>query len=64
MSQEVEQRITELEIRFSHQLQLLEELNEELTKANQRIEDLRQDNRRLSELVRQLPSDLLESPDE
>lgn len=59
------ERLTELEIRFSHQSLLIEELNLELTAACARIDQLERSQRRLREhLMRLNPDDLTLSPDE
>lgn len=58
-------RLTDLEIRFTHQARLLEELNEVLTDACARIYRLEQENRALREQLRQMsPDDFTLSPDE
>ncbi|MEZ4599855.1 MAG: SlyX family protein [Syntrophotaleaceae bacterium] len=62
--QEIIDRLTELEIRYSHQLRLLEELNEVVTECNERIALLERDNRMLQEMLRALAPDSTESPDE
>ncbi len=64
MLEELQERVTELEIRFSHQTQLLDELNEVLTDCNQRIDRLSKENQRLRETVSTLAPALEESPDE
>ena len=64
MMDELLERITELEIRFSHQAQIIDELNEVVTDCNLRIDRLTQENRRLREMVRNLSPALEESPDE
>ena len=64
MPNDMEERLTELEIRFSHQTQLLDELNEVLTDSNQRISRLEKENRQLGEMVRGLQPLMEESPDE
>ncbi|MCK5826717.1 MAG: SlyX family protein [Desulfuromusa sp.] len=64
MLEELQERITELEIRFSHQTQLLDEFNEVLTDCNQRIDRLRQENHHLRETLSTLSPSLEESPDE
>ncbi|SHJ46060.1 SlyX protein [Malonomonas rubra DSM 5091] len=64
MLEEVEERITELEIRFSHQAQLIDELNEVVTDCNLRIDQLQKENRILREMVKSLSPEMLESPDE
>lgn len=62
--EELENRLTELEIRFSHQSQLLDELNDVLTDCNLRIDRLSKENRRLREMVKSLQPSMEESPDE
>ena len=64
MLEELQERVTELEILFSHQTQLLDELNEVLTDCNQRIDRLSKENQRLRETVSTLAPSLEESPDE
>ena len=64
MLEELQERVTELEIRFSHQSQLVDELNEVLTDCNQRIDRLSKENQRLRETVSTLAPSLEESPDE
>lgn len=62
---ELKERLTELEIRYTHQAQLIEELNEVLTGACARITRLEQENRSLREQIRQAtPDDFTLSPDE
>ncbi|MCK4502400.1 MAG: SlyX family protein [Desulfuromonadales bacterium] len=64
MLEELQQRLTELEIRSSYQTQLLDELNQEVIECNQRIDRLNKDNQRLREAVSTLSPALEESPDE
>jgi len=64
MLEELQERMTELEIRFSHQSQLIDELNEVVTDCNLQIDQLHKDNRRLQEMVKDLSPGLEESPDE
>jgi len=64
MLEELQERVTELEIRFSHQTQLLDELNEVLTDCNHRIDHLSKENQRLRETISTLSPALEESPDE
>ena len=62
---ELQERLTELEIRFSHQALLIEELNEVVTAAYVRIERLEKAQRELRYQLRQVaPDDLTLSPDE
>jgi SlyX protein len=64
MSDFLDERITELEIRFSHQNRLLDELNQVVADCSLRIERLDQENRQLREMVTRLQPELRESPDE
>ncbi|PLY00388.1 MAG: SlyX protein [Desulfuromonas sp.] len=64
MENELEERLTELEIRFSHQTLMVEELNEVVTDCNLRIDRLQKENRQLREIVESLQPQLEESPDE
>ncbi len=64
MSDELQDRLTALEIGFSHQAQLVEELNEVVTDCNLRIDRLRKENEQLKEMVGNLTPALEESPDE
>jgi SlyX protein len=64
MLEDLQERVTELEIRFSHQTQLLDELNDELVNCNHRIDQLTKDNQHLREAVSTLSPVLEESPDE
>jgi SlyX protein len=60
----IEERLTELEIRFTHQARLIEELNEVVTDCNQSIARLEAENGRLREMVKSFAPELAESPDE
>ncbi len=64
MFDELQERVTELEIRFTHQAQLLDELNEVVADCNLRIDQLRKENWQLQEVVNSLSPPLKESPDE
>ena len=62
---EMRDRLIDLETRYTHQGQLLEELNEVLTGVCTRLERLERDNRRLREQLRLLAvDDFTLSPDE
>jgi SlyX protein len=61
---ELQERMTELEIRFSHQQQLIDELNAVVADCNLRIDRLSRENRRMEGMLKQLAPELLESPDE
>ena len=57
-------RIIELEIRYTHQGQMIEELNAELTVSNSRIDQLERDLRGLRTMLSRLDTGHEESPDE
>jgi SlyX protein len=57
-------RIIELEIRYTHQASLVEELNVELTSANARIDQLEFQVRALQDMLGSLGPELTQSPDE
>jgi len=62
---EMRDRLIDLETRYTHQAQLLEELNEVLTGVCTRLERLERDNHRLREQLRLLAvDDFTLSPDE
>ena len=61
---ELKERIVELEISYTHQLSLVEELNTELTSANARIDRLERQVSAMHEMVGSLGPELTESPDE
>ena len=61
---ELEERIVELEIRFTHQARQLEELNEVLTESADFIAALRQDYSALRQMLKGLSPEMMESPDE
>ena len=62
---ELSERLTGLEIRYTQQALLVEELNEVLTGACARLERLEQENRRLREQLRAMTTDdYTLSPDE
>lgn len=62
--EELTGRVIDLEIRYSHQNNLVEELNVELTAANARIDQLEKRIRVLFEMLGRLEPDLTQSPDE
>ena len=64
MLEELRDRLTELEIGFSHQSQLIEELNEVVTDCNLRIDRLKKENMQLREMLQSFSPVLEESPDE
>ena len=61
---DMQDRITELEIRFTHQASLIDELNEEVLGCYRRLASLESDNGRMSEMLKSLAPSLTESPDE
>ena len=62
---ELSERLIDLEIRYTHQAQLLDELNAVLTGACARIDRLEQENGRLRDQLRLLAADdFTLSPDE
>lgn len=64
MMEDLQERLTELEIRFSHQAQAVEELNQVVTDCNLQIERLIRENQQLREMLKNLAPELQESPDE
>jgi len=63
--EELRERLTELEIRYSHQTLLIEQLNEVVTEACTRLDQLEKDCNRLRDhLLRLTADDLTLSPDE
>ena len=61
---ELQDRLTELEIRFTHQARLIEELNGEIIDCHQRLSRLERENRAFQEMLQNLAPALTESPDE
>lgn len=61
---DLQERMIELEIRYTHQARLIEELNDVLVAALRRIERLERENRNVREMLNALAPDLPESPDE
>lgn len=57
-------RFIDLEERYSHQALLLDELNQELTTACSRIDELGKEVRTLREMLGNLAPPMEESPDE
>ena len=57
-------RLIDMEVRYSHQVRLLDELNDELTAANMRIDELAKEVRSLREMLGTLAPQMEESPDE
>lgn len=61
---ELRSRIVELEIRYTHQNDMVEELNTELTSANARIDRLERQVKAVHEMLGTLGPELTQSPDE
>ena len=61
---ELTERIVELEIRYTHQNAMVEELNTELTSANARIDRLERQVKAMHEMLGTLGPELTQSPDE
>jgi len=61
---EIEERVDELEIRFTYQARQIEELNEVVTDGFARISHLERENRMLREMLGSLAPETPESPDE
>ncbi len=62
--EEISARLVELEVRYAHQSQLLDELNDELVVANQRIERLERELSSFGEMIKGMAPSIEESPDE
>ncbi len=61
---ELHERIIELEIRYTHQTNMIEELNTELTNANMRIDQLERESKVMREMLGRLQPEMTQSPDE
>ena len=61
---ELQERIIELEIRYTHQSNMIEELNSELTTANMRINQLERESKAMREMLGSLQPEMTQSPDE
>lgn len=61
---DLDERLIDLEVRFSHQAHLLDELNDELTKATARIDSLVKEIAMLREMMGSLAPQMEVSPDE
>ena len=61
---ELQERLNELEIRFTHQARIIDELNSEIVACNQRLSRLERENRSFREMLQSLAPTLTESPDE
>ena len=61
---ELKERIVELEIRYTHQNDTVEELNTELTSAHARLDRLERQVKAMHEMLGTLGPELTQSPDE
>ena len=61
---EIEERLTELELRFMEQARQLEDLNAVVAEDGRRLARLDRENSRLREIVGRLAPEMVESPDE
>jgi SlyX protein len=61
---ELQERLDELEIRFTHQARLIDELNSEIVGCNLRLSRLERENSSFREMLQSLAPTLTESPDE
>ncbi|TYO98982.1 SlyX protein [Geothermobacter ehrlichii] len=61
---ELEERLTELEIRFTHQQRLIDELNEVILDDNRRLAELQREVRILRQMLQRLEPESPHSPDE
>ncbi len=59
-----DERLTELELKFMDQAQMLEQLSDEIADCHRRIDDLSRENKSLQEMVRNLEPENEASPDE
>lgn len=64
MSNNVNERLDELEVRLSYQDRLLDELNAIVTDCNLRIDRLARQNLQLQDMIKNLGATPDESPDE
>lgn len=62
--EKLEERLNELEILYSHQAQMIEELNEVVADCNLRISRLVKENKAMREMLSSLAPESTESPDE
>lgn len=62
--EDLHRRIDELEIRYTHQEQVIDELNAVVTESSQRIARLEREVSRYREMLQSLAPGLPESPDE
>ncbi|GAB4558853.1 MAG: SlyX family protein [Geothermobacteraceae bacterium] len=61
---ELEQRLTDLEIRFTHQQRLVEELSDVIAADGRQIDELRKEIRLLRQMLQRLEPESIPSPDE
>ncbi|PLX85425.1 MAG: SlyX protein [Desulfuromonas sp.] len=60
----LQDRLTNLEILYSHQVELVEELNQEVIECNARIDQLIKEHGAMREMLQSLAPEMTESPDE
>ncbi len=58
------ERMNDLEVRFTHQTRLLDELNEVVADYSLQIDRLSRENQRMREMMKNFAPSLEESPDE
>ncbi|GAB4185274.1 MAG: SlyX family protein [Deltaproteobacteria bacterium] len=61
---ELEQRLIDLEIRFTHQQRLVEELSDVIAADGRQIDELRKEIRLLRQMLQRLEPETPPSPDE
>ncbi|RMF42941.1 MAG: SlyX family protein [Deltaproteobacteria bacterium] len=61
---ELEQRLTDLEIRFTHQQRLIEELSDVIAADGRQIDELRKEIGLLRQMLQRLEPESIPSPDE
>ena len=61
---ENEERLTNLELKFMDQAQLVEELSDEIATCHKRIDELARENKTLREMMQSLEPESEVSPDE
>lgn len=64
MNDEIQERLNELEVRFSHQSLQVDELNDVVTACNLQIEQLTRELKQVRGMLKSLQPSLEESPDE
>ncbi len=62
--EEIIKRLTDLEMRFTYQEEVIEDLNQIVTDCNLQIQRLGRDNLKFKEMLQSLAPEMSESPDE